>query len=411
MRGGANLPLVSNYNRGVILEAIRSSGPVSRVELATITGLTPPTVSNIVRRLIDNELVVEAGQGPSTGGKPRTLLRLNPSARHAVGVQLGSEAITDVVSDLAGTTIARARRAGAGCSAPSAVVTRIADETSELLRETGLDPARVVGVGVASPGPLDHGRGVILTPPNLTHWHEFPLRDELSEAVGHPVLVDNDATAAAMGESWVGSAGTARTFACVYMGAGIGSGIFVDGHVHRGASSNAGEIGHTSIQPHGEICHCGNRGCLELYGAPRAVVGAARSDPAFAARLGLGTTARSVLSDFGRICDAAQQGDVVAAALVQRSADALATAVLNLVNVLDLELVVLTGEGLRAGGRLYLEPIERTLHYSAFARRTPRVVVRLSPIAADAAAVGAASLVLHSEFSPQMLGLRAVAGA
>ncbi len=411
MRGGANLPLVSSYNRGVILEAIRAAGPVSRVELSGITGLTPPTVSNIVRRLMEHGLVVEAGQGPSTGGKPRTLLRLNPSARYAVGVQLGAEAIRYVVTDLSGTTVARVRRPGAGPAGPMSVVDRIAAETKALLEQAEIDAARVIGVGVASPGPLDHDRGVILAPPHLAHWHEFPLRDELHAAVGYPVLVDNDANAAAMGENWLGSAGAARNFACIYMGVGIGSGVFVDGHLHRGASSNAGEIGHISIDADGPECHCGNRGCVELYSSPRAVVNAARADADVARRLGLSAERRSVLADFAQICQAAEEGDRYAAELLQRSADQLALAVLTLVNVLDLEQVVLTGQGFTAAGSVYVDTINEVLARAAFARRAHRVTARLSPIAEDVAAVGAASLVLHSEFAPQMLGLRAASSA
>ncbi len=308
MRGGANLPLVSNYNRGVILEAIRAGGPVSRVELSSITGLTPPTVSNIVRRLMEHDLVVRSRAGPVHRGQAahaapaeplRPLRRGRPARVRSHHLRRDRSRRNDR------RPRAPQRRRP---ERPSAVVARIAEETKALLRETGLDFSRVVGVGVASPGPLDHARGVILTPRDLTHWRDFPLRDELTAAVGYPVLVDNDATAAAMGESWVGSTGTARNFACVYTGAGIGSGVVVDGQIHRGASSNAGEIGHISVDADGERCFCGNRGCLELYSSPRAVVTAARSDESLAKRLGLGTTSRSLPADFARVCDAAVAG-------------------------------------------------------------------------------------------------------
>jgi predicted NBD/HSP70 family sugar kinase len=413
MRGGANLPLVSSYNRGVVLDTIRTSGELSRVELAGMTGLTAPSVSNIVRRLMAEGYVVEAGQSASTGGKPRTLLRVNPWAGFAVGVQVDAEATTSVLVDLAGEVLERRSRRGGHRSAPATVMARIAADVEDLVAQAGVERRLVIGVGVAVPGPIDHHRGVVLTPPNLPAWHDVALRDQLEELLpGLPVLVDNDATVAVMGERWVGGADAATNFACIYMGAGIGAGIFVDGQVYRGSSSNAGEIGHISLDVDGEECFCGNRGCLELFAAPRSIVAAARrhaSDfPGADTALQLSPSGRGVRADHARIARAASAGVPYAVEAIERSARYLALGVVTLVNLFDLELLVLAGQGFAHVGERYVAAVRRELATRSFARANHDVQVRLSPIADDVGAVGAASMVLHSEFAPQMHDLRSL---
>ncbi|QNK79252.1 ROK family transcriptional regulator [Nakamurella sp. PAMC28650] len=411
MTGGANLPLVSSYNRSVVLDAIRSAHDLSRVELAAMTGLTGATVSNIVRRLIDEQYVVEMGQSASTGGKPRTLLRINPTGGYAVGVQIDVDTTTSVLTDLLGAPLGRQRTAAGQTSRPATVIAHVARDVRRLVQDAGIDPRRVVGVGVATPGPIDHARGMVLNPPNMGRWQNVPLREEL-ERLLHPwpVLVDNDATVAAMGERWAGGALSSNNFACIYMGTGIGAGIFVGGQVCRGTSSNSGEIGHISLDPLGELCFCGNRGCVELFSAPPAVVAAAR------ARVGAGTgaalrlTGTSVRQDYARIGQAVQRGDPLAVELISRAADFLGYAVVTLTNLFDLDLVVLAGPAFARVGPLFLHAVQRELAAKSLARDSHAVEVRLSEIAEDVGSIGAASLVLHSEFAPRLISLKSRTG-
>lgn len=397
MRGGANQPLVGSYNRSLVLDVIRTTGTVSRVELIEITGLTGPAVGGIVRRLIEDGLVTEVGQAASTGGKPRTLLQVRPGAAYAVGVQLDPEATTYVVTDLTGATTAEATGEGLGKYDPGSAVERVVAEVRELLEP--YDVARVAGVGIAVPGPLDHQGGLVHDPPNFRRWHEVPLRDLLVDRLDLPVLVDNDATAALVGERWVGQARAATDAVCVYMGAGIGAGIALDGQVRRGATSNAGEIGHITLDVEGPPCYCGNRGCVELYSAPRAVVDEARRDGLLPRR------SKGVRADYAVLCAAATDGNAAARELLHRSSGYLAEAVVTLVNVVDPELVILSGWGFTAAGDLHRQVIETGLTGHALARRNQRVEVRLSSLREGAGAIGAASLVLDARFSPRMSGL------
>jgi len=382
--------------RAAILDAIRAAGSISRVELVRSTGRTGATVSTTVRRLIEEGLVVETGRGRSTGGKPRTQLSLDPQARYAVGVQLDQAGITYVIADLGGGVVGRWRTAGLGADAPPAVVQRIADEVRGLLQGIGTPQDRVLGLGVVAPGPLTPAAGMVLTPPVMQRWTRFPLAAALEDATGFPVLLDNDATAAAIGEYWGGSVVPTTAFAALYMGTGLGAGILVDGVVYRGASSNAGEVGHVCVQLDGPECWCGSRGCIEAVAGTAAVVAEARSE----GLLPSPASGRSVLEDFATLTRTALRGDVRAEAIMQRSARYVAVAAQALTNLMDLDLVVLTGPAFGMAGSLYLPVVQRRLTSSSFARRSHPVRATVSANAPDAAAVGAAALVLQTELTP-----------
>ncbi|MEP7330886.1 MAG: ROK family transcriptional regulator [Terracoccus sp.] len=382
-------------NRGQLIDAIRRAGQVSRVELVHQMGSNAATVSTAVRSLIDDGLVVEVGRAASTGGKPAVLLSLVPDARFALGVSLDHSGISYVVANLGGAVVGRLRRRGAGADTPAAVVQRIGTEMMSLVTHVGVDPALLLGVGVVSPGPITGSNGMALTPPAMHSWRDFPLAESLEASTGLSVLVENDASAATVGEYWSGTAGSSRAFAALYMGTGIGSGFMVDGIVHRGVSGNTGEIGHICIDLDGLPCWCGARGCVETMAAPTALVTAAQAR-------GLHLPGLSVVEDFAALARLARAGEPVAHELLTRSARAVAAAAQSLANMIDVDLIVLTGPSFTSAGAFYLPVIQAHLDATFFARDCHRVEVALSPNAVDAAAIGAAALVLQSELAPHM---------
>lgn len=388
----------------VIVDALRAAGTISRVGLTDATGLTGATVSTVVRRLIDDGLVVEVGRAESTGGKPRVLLELDPTSRYAVGVHLDSASITCTVTDLAGTSVALATRPGPGTDAPATVLLRIAAEVERLVEDTGIDRERLLGIGVAAPGPLTSAGGMHRTPPAMRPWTDYPITAELSRLTGLPVLVENDATASAIGEYWAGGTDSEGSFAVLYMGTGLGAGFLLDGVAYRGSSGNAGEIGHTTLAVDGPLCWCGMRGCVEELAGPAAMVEEVRAVPGLAAGLGIpedGTT-RSVVEDFAAVARAASTGHPVARAVLEHSARYVAAAALTAVNLLDVRMLVLTGPSLAAAGDVYLPAVRELLATSLFARGDHPVDVRLSRTAATAPAVGGAALVLQSHLVPTL---------
>jgi predicted NBD/HSP70 family sugar kinase len=390
--------LVTGTSKGVLFDLIRSQGPISRVQLADETGLTPATVSTLVRQLIVEGIVVETGRGESTGGRMPALLDVDPTSRFAVGLQLGSESVTYVVVNVVGGIHGRVRTTGVGASNPQEAVEFIAHEVNALLEGLGIKKDRVVGVGVVAPGPQDLARGVLLGPPHLSTWNDVSIRSMLTLALGLPVLLDNDATAAALGDFWGGELGDTVSHATVYMGSGIGSGILVDGTVFRGASSNAGELGHM-IVPSTE----GEARTLESVADPSAVIGKAMKLDDAAERFGL--DGLDEFEAFAAIARAAAHGDDAAIGLLEESAGHLATAIIGMANLFDLDSVSLAGPAFAVAGPIYIRVISERLNSGFFARARHGVRVKLSGYVSDAAAVGAAALVLQTYLSPRTMGI------
>lgn len=394
---GTNLPRVGGFNRAVVLDAIRANGGVSRVELARRTGLTAQTMSNIVRALMADGLVTEDGHAPSTGGKRRVMLRVVPDAYQSVGLHLDPERITGVLLDLDGRVRLRSTRRVAEGASSEAVVGALTRTVHHLVRRSDVGDGRVLGVGLAVPGPLDDTHRRVFSPPNLPGWAEVPLADMVQERAGLPVVMDNDATAAAIGERWAGGVERAGSFVYVYLGSGVGVGVVLGDQVYRGISNNAGEIGHLPTGT-GKECACGKRGCLEAYCSMRAVVG----DWAAAGGDGAGAAVSDV---YQRICRDAAQGDTTAARLLRQAASRLGQTLATVVSVLDVDRVVLGGPALRHAGEIIRERVRKVLHAQVWAAGVRPVEVHSALIGEDAGAVGAASLVLDHAYSPRLANL------
>lgn len=362
--GGVNLDALRNHNAALVLDLLRTAGTdgISRLELAGGTGLTPQAVSKIVARLRADGLAEEAGRRASTGGKPRTVLRLVPGAGHAVGVHLDRDELTVVLCDLTGSVVAGHRTPLSLDADAETVVEGVVRAVREVVGDAvfhgappggvaaGIQGGAVLGVGVALPGPLDHTRGVLRRITGFPQWDGYPLRDALAERLGTAVAVDKDTNAAALG---VAPGARARSFAYLHFGAGLGGGLVIGGAVHRGARTGAGEFGHQVIQLDGPVCECGNRGCVEAL----CLAAVARGDVAEAARV-LGTGAA------------------------------------NLVALLDVDLVLLGGRTVAADPERFRAGVAAVLDKRARRVGDDPVPVRVAPGGGREVAEGAAQLLL-----------------
>lgn len=386
--------------RSLILDAIRSAEQVSRVELAQLTGFTEATISTTVRSLLREGLVVEVGHSESTGGKRRTLLGINPHTYFGLGLSLDYDQLNYVVTDVNGATVAHLVTPGTGDTSPPEVMDRIVAEISEFVRDSGIDATRIIGIGVASPGPLDGRAGVLRSSRPTPAWNGYQLRSALSDATGRHVALENDATCAALGEHWINRGPNPHASATIYMADGIGAGLLIDGSVYRGASANAGEIGHITLDIDGPECSCGSRGCLEVLAGPAAVVATARDDAILSQRLALaGVSTRQA---FSRLSREAARGDEACIRLLTSSARHLAMAIVTLSNLMDLDEVVLSGPAFASVGALYATTVQQQLAQTAFMREVHPVQVTISQIRSQAAAIGGATLVLQSHVTPHI---------
>lgn len=405
-RRGANQPSVAGYNQAVVLDQIRRAGKVSRVELATLTGLSAQTVSNICQRLLDAGIIEEGGRSAATAGpgKPRTVLRLVGTSRFALGVHLDPSVLTLVLLGIDGAVVASRRRPTPSANDPKRTTRLITKEIEQLLTSSGVERSRIVGIGVAAPGPIDGERGVIVDPPNLDGWHRVPLRDAIEASIGLPVVLDKDVTAAAVAERWVAPTSDARSFAFLYLGTGLGVGLMLGEDVVRGGSGNAGEIGHIVVDPLGPPCSCGMRGCIAVSCAPAALVAEAEELGALPATR-VGSDPHTIDEAFSELVDTAAAGHAVAAQVLERAATRVARALAVVCNLLDVDRVILGGP---LWGRLapwFEQGVPDALAGFLVARGLHTVTVSSTGLGDDVGAIGAACLVLDEKLTPRPTSL------
>ena len=395
---------MGDFNQSVILEAIRRSGDgFSRIELVDATGLSAQTVTNITRRLLSEGLIEEAGRTINGPGKPRTTLRMIPRSRLSLGVHLDPALTTVVLLDLSGAVIARSvRRTPA--NDPMQVIRAMADAIEDLIERSGVDRETIAGVGVAAPGPLDAERGTVIDPPKLHQWHRVPLRTALADAVGLPVVLEKDTTAAAFAEIWTGEDPPDVSLLFVYLGTGIGAALVLDGDVVRGRSRNVGEVGHVIVDPDGPVCGCGRRGCVEVVCTPQAIVEQAERAGVLADDR-VGSDAESVDERLEQLCTRAQQGDAGALAVLVRAAENLSVLISTLTNMLDVDRVVLGGPFWARLSRVYLRELPKLLERQSATGAVRNLPVAGSVVGDDVGAVGAACVILADVLSPRASSL------
>ncbi|MCQ1946806.1 ROK family transcriptional regulator [Arthrobacter sp. zg-Y1116] len=396
---------MGGFNQTVVLDAIRRSPDgLSRVELADISGLSAQTLSNIARRLLDEGLILESGKIQLGPGKPRTLLTLNPSARFAIGVHLDPAVITTVILDLSGRVVSHSARRTPQPMDADAVIGVMVEAVSDLLTETGVDARRVLGVGVASPGPIDSDHGIVVDPPHLLGWERVPLRKALSTATGFPVVLEKDVAATAVAEIWGSHSESPENFIFVYLGTGIGMGLVSGGAVLRGTSQNAGEVGHIVVDPDGPVCFCGLRGCVAVTCMPQNLV-----EEAVRAGVHLGpvdkTDPSAVEEAFLELCAKARRGDSGAGAIIDRSATRVAKAVSVLTNALDFDRVIFGGPYWPMLSETYLALVPAALRKLTVAPHASDIRVEGTAFGTDVGAIGAACAVFDNAFSPDTRSL------
>ena len=259
---GTNQEFGRPYNRRIVLESIRLHGPIARGEIASRVGLTVQTVSTIVRELEEQGYILSLREEPKGRGLPPATLRINPEGGYAVGIHITPLGINAALINLSGDVIESAYR-----EAPNATPDHAFDLIGAMVSElTGLRAGgRVLGVGLALPGPFGVESMSFIGPTTMTGWKDVALRERLAASTGLPAFFETDMAAAAMGERLYGLGAQFSEYYYLYFGVGLGGVMVHDGSVQRGAWGNAGEVGHIPVVPGGEACPCGNRGCLERY--------------------------------------------------------------------------------------------------------------------------------------------------
>jgi glucokinase len=273
-----------------------------------------------------------------------------------LGIDLGGSKLAIAIADADGGLVAHQKRPSRISGDPEADVMAIAADAAALISRSRLAPRDFDAAGLSLPGPIDHERGAVLAPPNLPGWEDVPLRDRMSELLGLPVRLENDANAAALAEWRYGAGRGARNLVYLTMSTGIGTGLILDGRLYRGHRGRASEFGHCCVEWDGEPCGCGQRGCLEAYLGGAAWARRLREITPETSRV------RALAGERGleapeHVVAAAGEGDAFACEEMERFNHYLAQAIITLAFTLAPEVVVLGTIATAAGEALCLEPV------------------------------------------------------
>ncbi|MCO5971316.1 ROK family transcriptional regulator [Actinoallomurus soli] len=368
-------------NRSVLLWSLYFDQPCTRQELSRATGLSPASVSNVVRELIEEGVVAEAGAVDSDGGRPRVLLRMNSDYGYVIGVDVGETRVRVELFDLAMNERARAdfpldpREHGV-----TTIVERILEGLSAVLSDADVDASSVLGVGIGVPGVVEQGDEVLVHGQTYG-WEGVPLERLLRAGTDLPLHIDNGANTMGRAEMWFGAGQGAQHAVVCLIGSGVGASIIAHGRTHRGSTSSAGEWGHTTIVVGGRGCRCGSAGCLEAYVGAEAVLDRYGRIP--------GQDEESALA---ALLDAATRGQEEAAHVLDETALYLGVGLADLINLFNPERIILGGwAGLLLGERL-LPAIRDAARRNSLKHAFSETSIELGRLGPEAVALGAATL-------------------
>jgi predicted NBD/HSP70 family sugar kinase len=373
---------------------VRGGQPLALGDLVRQVGLSRATVSAIAREMSQSGLLEPLGPATSSGGRPPTLFRYRPAARFAAGVTLSDSQIIATLTDLEGNPLQFCHVPWQGTD-PDQLLAAMAGAVEQII--AGVDRRHVLGVGVGLPGIIDVPSGQVLLCISMG-WLGEPIqaREILSERLGLPVLVANRSRIAALGELRAGAGRGLESLLYMFLGEGVVAGIALAGGIYFGASSSAGEIGHTTVAPGGALCRCGNRGCLELYTSESAILAMAiaRAREAPDCQLYQSTRGNLQALTLATVLACARQGDPPAIAAFNEAGTYLGMALSTALNLLNPQMLVIGGPVGCLAGPLLLEPVMREIQRRTFPLTLSAVRIVTGTSEDQCAALGAAALAL-----------------
>lgn len=358
---------IRDINQAIFLHLIREQQPISRADIAKQTGLRAGTVSAIVSRLMKGGLVYEGTEGPSSGGRPPKNLYINAESFYVLAVDIGVSDTVFAISDFNGRILQQKTILTEG--EPAEFLDKLTDAIEALIHSK-YSRARFGAVGVSVPGLIDRESGSVEVSPNL-EWTNVPVRRVLQDRLGLPVFVENDANAAAFSEFWYGPLQEAkvRTLLFILVVEGLGTGLIINGELHVGSRHGLGGFGHMSIDPNGELCSCGRRGCWETFASERATV---ERYHRVTAKQGL------PLVDIRELTALAYKGDEMALESLRITAEYLGEGVSNLAHGIYPETVVIGGNITAAWS--IIEPIIKRRLRSRYITTPDQITVRTASV-------------------------------
>jgi predicted NBD/HSP70 family sugar kinase len=380
-----------NESRFEVLRALFELGPSTRQEIARHTRLSTATVATLVTEFLSEGVLRIAAMERRTVGRPYERLAIDPDRGRIVGVDVAETYVAATVFDIALTPVSQGEvTLDEHENSQAYVVDGIVRAVEAAVGAGAGDPDRILGVGVSMPGQVSPGAGVSVFAPNWD-WHDVRIEELLAQGLRIPVYVDNPLKAVTLSEMWFGVGRVAESMAVVNLGTGVGAGIAIDGALIRGANNNAGEWGHTLLQLDGRQCRCGRRGCVEAYlGVHGIETSLAEIDPAHPA------LRQPLQRDFVEaVAKGLGAGDPVLAELAGRTSHYLAAALGDLVNLLDIPYITLTGWTSTALAEWLLPAVRAELADHVLPGSLPDLTVEVSRVPGNPVALGMAAFALE----------------
>ena len=395
---GRDARAVGRANRAMVLHAARWHGPASVRTLASLTGLGHATAFSIAEGLVADDLLSVVGLGESTGGRRPVLYGFNSDAYCAIGVDVGGMGrVRSLLVNLDGAVLGEVVTAVSASVHPQQLAQAIGGTVGELVRQGGIRRDRLKGIGVAMTGLVDFVRGVVVFD-GYRVWHDIPLAHLLRSETGLPSYLINHSNAVVLGEKWCGAGRELNTFACVNVGVSVGAGLMIGGQIFPGAANMAGQLGHTIVDDAGPLCTCGKHGCLGVLAGGQAIV----RNVVLAMRSGATTDIRAMVNDrddevtTAVVAQAAANGDSFAIQTIQEAGRYLGIAVASLVNLLNPEAVLISGD-ITLAGDVLLEAIRSAVSERAMSQLAASVRILATGLGLRARGVGAAIVALERE--------------
>jgi predicted NBD/HSP70 family sugar kinase len=379
--------LMKKMNQQIILKLIDDREAISRAEIAEISGLSPATVTNITRALLQMGLIRESREGESRGGRKPVLLELNPAGAYFIGLEWGIAELRGVLINLNREVIAY--KAVAVESYDFASFLQLSTEIVYNLLKDSIDRSRIYGLGVGVHGLVDPERGYSLYAPHFK-WRDIPVRRELEERLKLPVLIDNDVRVMALAEKWNGR----KDFVLINTGPGIGAAIVLDGDLHYGRNYSAGEFGHMTVIKGGPLCSCGNTGCLE------ALVSTDNLVYRYKPEMKKEKSRQELDKEWLKLLDEARKGVGGACQVIGEIGEYLGMGISNLVNLLNPDEIILAGY-FTAGVDLLLPLLRKEVEGRVLKIPGRELAIKVTEFGNQVGAIGAATMVLQDLFNFQ----------
>ncbi len=389
----ADLSLMRELNRALVLQLIRREGRISRADIAKHTQLSRSTVSSIITDLLEDTLVTETGIGTSKGGRRPIILEFNYQANYIIGLDVSRNSVTAVITDLNARVCARQHIPFNVNDGPQVGMPIIKQLISTMLKDSPVGRGKISAIGVGVPGPLDYRSGRTIAPPVMPGWDNVPIKDELLQTFHLPISIDNDANLAAMAEHRWGAGQGAQNLNYIYLSsAGNGSGLIIDGHLYRGSIGSAGEIGHTTLNITSQESQPGpnNIGTLESLASQPTLLREARA-------AGL-IDEKATVEDFLRLVETSAQS----CQLLRQKAHYIGVAIAGIINILNPDRVVVGGV-MPENSPLMIDTIRETVDQRALSIAVHNTSIVAGKLGRNVVALGAAALATERLFAPPAL--------